>query len=100
MGNDAGDRGNGREFCQSRPVCARERNRLQPQRDRQTGAFGFRPKDVKPLWAEVPVLYAMSGWMQGLVPYAKAAAGNQRRDAAGGQSPWADPSGAVIRPYR
>jgi len=45
-----------------------------PQADTATGAFGFRPRDINPIWAEVPVLFAMSRWMQGLVPYAKPSA--------------------------
>lgn len=55
------------------PISATGRS---PERDPQTGDFGFRPKDIKPVWAEVPLLYTMSRWMQGLVPYRKAAAPN------------------------
>jgi hypothetical protein len=42
-----------------------------PERDPRTGAFGFRPKNVKPIWAEVPMLCGISRWMQGLIPYKK-----------------------------
>jgi hypothetical protein len=50
------------------PVSATGRS---PERDPATGALGFRPKDVNPIWAEVPLLYCMSRWMNGLVPYKK-----------------------------
>lgn len=45
-----------------------------PQVDPATGALGFRPRDINPIWAEVPVLYSMSRWMQGLVSYVKPSA--------------------------
>jgi hypothetical protein len=45
-----------------------------PEVDAQTGALGFRPKNINPMWAEVPPLYAMSRWMPGLVSYS-----NRRR---------------------
>ena len=50
------------------PVSATGRG---PETDPTTGALGFRPKDMKPIWAEVPMLYALSRWTQGLVPYVK-----------------------------
>ena len=42
-----------------------------PETDPDTGALGFRPKDIKPIWAEVPMLYTLAHWTQGLVPFAK-----------------------------
>jgi hypothetical protein len=54
------------------PVSATGRG---PEVDPATGALGFRPRDIKPIWAEVPMLYAMSRWMQGLVPFVKPSAG-------------------------
>lgn len=59
-----------------------------PERDPRTGALGFRPKDVRPMWAEVPLLYSMSQWMQGLVSYQKTAPGNEKSAASPGRSPW------------
>jgi hypothetical protein len=50
------------------PVSATGRG---PETDPKTGALGFRPKDMKPIWAEVPMLYALSRWARGLVPYVK-----------------------------
>jgi hypothetical protein len=50
------------------PVSATGRG---PETDPDTGALGFRPKDMKPIWAEVPMLYTLSRWTQGLVPYVK-----------------------------
>jgi hypothetical protein len=58
-----------------------------PERDPRSGAFGFRPRDIKPMWAEVPLLYSMSRWMQGLVPYLKAAGDGQQLAGADGHSP-------------
>lgn len=42
-----------------------------PTADPATGGYGFRPKDIHPIWAEVPMLYVMSRWMHGLVPYVR-----------------------------
>ena len=50
------------------PVSATGRG---PEIDPNTGALGFRPKDMKPIWAEVPMLYALGRWTQGLIPYVK-----------------------------
>ena len=47
------------------PVSATGRG---PEVDPATGAFGFRPRDIKPVWAETPLLYVMSRWLEGLVP--------------------------------
>jgi len=43
-----------------------------PEVDPHTGAQGFRPRNLNPIWVEVPLLYAMSRWMRGLVCYWKA----------------------------
>lgn len=40
-----------------------------PEVDPQTGALGVRPRDIQPQWAEVPLLYVMARWFQGIVPY-------------------------------
>jgi hypothetical protein len=40
-----------------------------PERDPQTGQIGVRPKDVKPVWAEVPLLWTMSQWCGGLIAF-------------------------------
>ena len=48
------------------PVSATGRG---PEVDSRTGAFGFRPRDIAPIWAEVPLLYALSKWTQAIVPY-------------------------------
>ncbi len=63
------------------PVSATGRN---PERDPKTGALGFRPKDVKPVFAEVPLLYSMSRWMHGLVPYGKPNADAEKYAGADG----------------
>ena len=39
-----------------------------PEVDAASGAFGFRPRNIKPIWAEVPSLYVMAKWLQGIVP--------------------------------
>ncbi len=41
-----------------------------PEVDQQTSALGFRPHSIKPVWSEVPLVCAMSGWMTPLVPQA------------------------------
>jgi hypothetical protein len=38
-----------------------------PEVDPVTGGLGIRPKDIQPFWAEVPVLYALSRFSNGLV---------------------------------
>jgi hypothetical protein len=43
-----------------------------PEVDDKTGLLGIRPKDLQPLWAEVPLLYAMARWMGGIIPYVRA----------------------------
>ncbi len=48
------------------PVSATGRS---PEVDPQTGAFGVRPRDMNPMWAETPLLYALCRWMPGLIPY-------------------------------
>jgi len=40
-----------------------------PEVDPQTKALGIRPRDMQPQWAEVPLLYVMARWFQGIVPY-------------------------------
>ena len=69
------------------PVSATGRS---PERDEKSGALGFRPKDVNPMWVEVPLLYSMGHWMQGLVPYRRTAAGGEKPVSTQPQSAWAD----------
>ncbi|MGL6226608.1 MAG: hypothetical protein ACRC10_08275 [Thermoguttaceae bacterium] len=40
---------------------------LAPTVDQQTGALGFRPDSLKPVWVEVPVLYTLIQAKQGLI---------------------------------
>ena len=40
-----------------------------PEVDPKSGLFGIRPRDIDPMWAEVPLLYVLSRWLEGLVPY-------------------------------
>ena len=61
------------------PVSATGRG---PETDPETGAFGFRPKDMKPIWAEVPMLYALGRWTKGLDPVRQARAWSRARLAA------------------
>jgi hypothetical protein len=72
------------------PVSATGRG---PETDPETGALGFRPKDMKPIWAEVPMLYALGRWTQGLVPYVKPGAWSK-----GEGSVEAQPSGIAPPP--
>jgi hypothetical protein len=64
-----------------------------PECDPRTGALGFRPKDVKPVWAEVPLLYSMSRWMPGLVPYLESVEGAEKSAGTHRHPAWADRSG-------
>jgi hypothetical protein len=43
-------------------------------------ALVIRPLDIRPHWAAVPLLYAMCRWMPGLVPFARAKLGREKKD--------------------
>jgi len=66
------------------PVSATGRG---PEVDPQTGALGFRPKDIKPIGIEVPMLYSLARWTQGLVPYLKPGASPHGNGTPMAQSP-------------
>ncbi len=55
------------------PVSATGRS---PEVDPKTGSFGIRPRDINPMWAEVPLFYILSRWMEGLVSYRRPGAAN------------------------
>ncbi len=38
-----------------------------PEKDPSTGDLGIRPRDIRPVWAEVPLLYALSNWTTGMI---------------------------------
>lgn len=40
---------------------------ISPEVDPENGTFGIRPRDMKPYWVEVPMLYALSLWSKGLI---------------------------------
>lgn len=42
------------------------------QIDEKSGVMGVRPKDIQPMWAEVPLLYSLCRWGQGMIPYSAA----------------------------
>lgn len=48
------------------PVSALGRS---PEVDARTGLLGIRPRDVRPIWASVPLLYALCRWRSGLIPH-------------------------------
>ena len=50
------------------PVSALGRS---PEVDAKTGLLGIRPRDLRPLWTEVPLLYAMARWMGGIIPFTR-----------------------------
>ncbi len=54
------------------PVSATGRS---PEVDAASGQMGIRPRDVQPQWVEVPMLWTLSQWCQGLVAF-------RRTDAA------------------
>ncbi|TWU26780.1 hypothetical protein Pla52o_06350 [Novipirellula galeiformis] len=57
-----------------------------PEVDTETGTLGIRPRNIKPYWVEVPMLYALATWSRGLI-------GSQRR-VASSQHQLANPSAA------
>ncbi len=38
-----------------------------PEVDPQTGRRGFRPRNIRPIWVETPMLYFLTRWARGLV---------------------------------
>jgi hypothetical protein len=48
------------------PVSALGRS---PELDPQSGALGIRPRDIRPQWVEAPLLYVLSRWLEGIIPY-------------------------------
>lgn len=59
-----------------------------PEQDAKTGALGMRPKNIRPQWVEVPLMYALARWSQGLIPYCK-----PTPKTAGSRSPPPPPPG-------
>lgn len=55
-----------------------------PELDRSTGALAVRPRDIKPMWAELPLLYALNQVAPGIVRAGQRAARARR---TGGQGP-------------
>jgi hypothetical protein len=55
-----------------------------PEVDKQTGFLGVRPRDLRPLWTEVPFLYTMARWMGGIIPYLKPRDSQDTHGAADG----------------
>ncbi len=47
--------------------------------DPHTGRRGFRPKNVRPIWAETPLLYFLARWARGLVGRVAKPAANEAR---------------------
>ena len=59
------------------PISATGRS---PELDPKTGAFGVRPRDIRPMWAEVPLLYGLNRAKCVLVPSIEAASGSSPQD--------------------
>jgi hypothetical protein len=66
------------------PVSATGRG---PQRDAATGALGVRPRDIRPMWAEVPLLLALAKWGGGMIPFTNRALPEGRFDHGGEAAP-------------
>ena len=47
-----------------------------PEVDPVTGQMGIRPRNIKPIWAEVPMLITLSRWCGGLVPFYRGGQGD------------------------
>ncbi|GAB6167505.1 hypothetical protein JCM19992_35050 [Thermostilla marina] len=45
-----------------------------PRRAEDEDRWGFRPKDLSPIWTEVPMLYYLAKWERGIIGQAKEAA--------------------------
>jgi len=45
-----------------------------PELDEKTNTLGIRPSEIQPMWAEMPMTYALSRWCQGLIPQVRARA--------------------------
>lgn len=65
------------------PVSAMGRS---PETDPVTGALGIRPRDIKPQWTEVPLLYFLACWQTGLIPRKVAAASSSAEASTNGRS--------------
>jgi hypothetical protein len=53
-----------------------------PEVDQKTGFLGIRPRDIKPMWAEIPMLYAINRVAEGLVRTATRADREQQSPAS------------------
>lgn len=42
-----------------------------PEMQQETGMLGIRPKDIRPKWAAVPILYMFAKWGDGAIPAVK-----------------------------
>lgn len=66
-----------------------------PELDPKTRMLG-RPRDIRPVWVEVPMIYAICRWMKGLVPFFEM----RPHAPAGGPSGAAVPSPPCLAPKR
>lgn len=57
-----------------------------PEIDPKTRMLCVRPRDLRPAWVELPMIYALCRWMKGLIPYLKPAAGQGPGDLFGARS--------------
>jgi hypothetical protein len=46
-----------------------------PKIDPKSGQLCVRPSEIEPMWAELPMVYALARWMQGFVPFVNASSG-------------------------
>src|SRR5262249_36292535 len=69
------------------PVSALGNN---PVEHPQTKTLAIRPRDVRPVWATVPLLYGLSRWVPGVIP-------GMRRKHPPANSPGNKPSGSGVR---
>ncbi len=52
-----------------------------PEQDPESDALLVRPRDIAPIWAEVPILYALCRWLRGMVPFRQR---SQKKNKSGG----------------
>lgn len=70
-----------------------------PEVDAKTGLLGIRPRDLRPIWAEVPFLYATARWMGGIIPYKKPVSEDSRivQDSTDGKNLARSPDTGKLR---
>jgi len=62
------------------------------QIDEETGMLGICPDDIKPMWTDTPLLFAMAKWRKGIIPLDKNGLSPASQQAKGGNTKKTEPS--------